>query len=39
MNSNWKVDPISKNWLDPTGYNTQLPATVDPENPGEKYKK
>ena len=38
MNSNWKVDPTSKNWLDPTGYNTQLPATVDPENPGENYK-
>ena len=38
MNSNWKVDPTSKNWLDPTGYNTQLPATVDPENPGDKYK-
>ena len=38
MNANWKIDPTSKNWLDPTGYNTQLPATVDPENPGEKYK-
>lgn len=38
MDSGWKVDPTSKNWLDPTGYNTQLPATVDPENPGEEYK-
>ena len=38
MNLGWRVDPSSKNWLDPTGYNTQLPAIVDPENPGEKYK-
>lgn len=38
MDLNWKIDPTSKNWLDPTGYNTQLPATVDPENPGEEYK-
>ena len=38
MNSGWRIDPSSKNWLDPTGYNTQLPATVDPNAPGEKYK-